>query len=78
MNSRHCIVKYCVNSSVAHGLCWKHYKRKKRNGSVEFVKRRYNMPHKCRYCGTTDARSFYQFYKSVCKMCRKLKAVQGF
>jgi hypothetical protein len=76
MNIHICNVEHCKASTIALGLCWKHYGRKRRYGNVEFVKRRYRMPHKCHYCGTTKSQSFYRFYKSVCKNCRKLKAAQ--
>lgn len=70
-----CRVEGCPEECAARGLCWKHYMRKRRYGSVSFRKRRYNMSPECRYCGTTDAGDFYRQYKSICKHCKKLRAV---
>ncbi len=70
-----CRVDGCPGGCAARGLCWKHYMRERRYGSVSFRKRRYNLSPACRYCGTTDAGAFYRQYKSICKDCKKLRAV---
>ncbi len=75
MNSVQCKVEGCPSGCAARGLCWKHYMRLRRYGSVGFQKRRYGKPPKCRYCGTRDAASFYPQYKSICKTCKKLRAI---
>ena len=76
MNSHHCSVEECSEPSVARGLCWKHYGRRRRHGSVDVTKRRYRMPPECRFCGTAEPGAFYPSYKSVCKQCRKVQAIQ--
>lgn len=71
-----CSVGECLKPRVARGLCWKHYARRRRHGNAEVTKRRYKMPHECRYCGVTRPDAFYPYYKSVCKQCRKLKTIE--
>lgn len=75
MNNPFCKVEGCPSECAARGLCWKHYMRMRRYGSVGFQKRRYGKSPKCRYCGTRDASSFYPQYKSICKNCKKLRAI---
>ena len=70
-----CSIEGCPGQSVARGLCWKHYMRVRRYGNASFRKRRYGKPPKCRYCGTRNPDAFYHQYKSVCKRCKKLKAI---
>lgn len=70
-----CRVEGCPCECAARGLCWKHYMRQRRYGSVSFRKRRYNMSPRCRYCGATNADAFYRQYKSICKRCKKLRAI---
>src|SRR3989304_8091867 len=70
-----CTVMQCDGQPAARGLCWKHYKRQRRHGSALTIKRRYRLPHECRFCGTTSPESFYESYKSICKTCRKLRTL---
>jgi hypothetical protein len=49
--------------------------RFRRYGNVSFQKRRYRKSPKCRYCGVRNPDAFYPQYKSICKGCKKLRAV---
>ncbi len=70
-----CNIEGCDDRSIARGLCWRHYMRARRYGSALFHVRRYGEPPLCRYCGTKDPDAFYSRYKSVCKRCKKLRAI---
>lgn len=49
--------------------------RLRRYGNVAFQKRRYRKSPKCRYCGIRSPEDFYPQYKSICKRCKKLRAI---
>ncbi|MGH7492404.1 MAG: hypothetical protein ACREOO_08415 [bacterium] len=69
-----CQVSSCQNPEVAHGLCWKHYARKRRHGHM-LPRRHYRTNPHCRYCGTEKSEDFYPRYKGICKLCRKVNRV---
>jgi hypothetical protein len=70
-----CIIEGCAATAAAKKLCWKHYQRQRRHGDPSAAKRRYELSHECRYCGTQNPADFYTTYKSVCKVCRKVRLI---
>jgi hypothetical protein len=72
-----CRISGCNSHAAALGLCWKHYARRRRHGDAHASERRYMLPPECRHCGTREPGAFYSTYKSICKVCRKIRSIQN-